>query len=105
MFVPSSKLKSLLDYGHSWCLLCGIFFFLQKGKEEDTQELDSEDCFFFLIVQFHLNDEELEENNPPGFPEAHVEVVQMENKSICRSSCHTCSRVHRRCRSPRSVRL
>jgi hypothetical protein len=83
MFVPSSKLKSLLDYGHSWCLLCGIFFFLQKGKEEDTQELDSEDCFFDRSI-FHLlvNDEELEENNPPDFPVVHVEVVQMENKSI-----------------------
>ena len=59
------------------------FFFLQKGKEEDTQELDSEDCFFDRSI-FHLlvNDEELEENNPPDFPVVHVEVVQMENKSI-----------------------
>ena len=57
------------------------FFFLQKGKEEDTQELDSKDCFFDRSI-FHLNDEELEENNPPDFPVVHVEVVQMENKSI-----------------------
>ena len=58
------------------------FFFLQKGKEEDTQELDSEDCFLIVQIFFHLNDEELEENNPPDFPVVHVEVVQMENKSI-----------------------
>ena len=62
--------------------VCVVFFFLQKGKEEDTQELDSEDCFFDRSI-FHLNDEELEENNPPDFPVVHVEVVvQMENKSI-----------------------
>jgi hypothetical protein len=26
--------------------VCVVFFFLQKGKEEDTQQLDSEESFF-----------------------------------------------------------
>ena len=83
MFVPSSKLKSLLDIYMATRGVCVVFFFfLQKGKEEDTQELDSEDCFLIVQIFFHLNDEELEENNPPDFPVVHVEVVQMENKSI-----------------------
>ena len=68
-----------IDYGHSWCL-CGIFFFLQKGKEKDTQELDSEEFFFDRSISiFHCFTEELGENNPPDFSVVHVEVVQMEN--------------------------
>jgi hypothetical protein len=34
--------------------VCVVFFFLQKGKEEDTQEQDSEDSFFDCSITIFM---------------------------------------------------